>query len=262
MTDISITALFEDAHGQGAIGSDSKNLLSGMDLNDQLAQAMGIDVDTVNATELTLVTMVVDNSPSMEPMEDEARQGHTLMIDALKGSKQSDGVLLGTWTFDDDPIGSYQPLSHVTTLNRTNYRADYPQGTPLFTATIKALGGVVAKTQQFSDNGQPTRSVTVIITDGANNGHRNTAQEVATLVHDLEKQEMHVVIFIGIEDSSWPVDFRQVAQEMGIRPDRVLTVNDGPHALRAAIRMASQSALAVSQAVGTVSQVGFGAVGV
>ena len=85
MTDApSITALFADAQGEGAIGADSLNLLTGLNLNDQLAQAMGINADDVNATELTLVTLMLDSSGSMNRMADEARKAQHEVIDALE----------------------------------------------------------------------------------------------------------------------------------------------------------------------------------
>jgi len=258
MRDTSITALFQDAHDDGTIGGDSLNLLATEDLNGQLQHAMGISVDEVTAAEVTLVTMEVDDSVSMEPMAQDAREAQHLMVDALAGSKQSEGVLMATWTFEMAPVHGYQPLTNVSRLDDQSYKP-WRGNTPLFDSTIRVLGGVLAKTQEFAGNGVPVRSVTVIVTDGANNASRHTARDVATVVSDLERSEMHLVLFIGIDDGGY-TDFRGVAKSMGIRDDRVMTIGNSPSELRRAVQVASQSALQVSQATGTVSQVGFGAV--
>jgi hypothetical protein len=195
----------------------------------------------------------------MAHMADEARQAQHLMVDTLEGSKQSEGVLLATWTFEDTPVHPYQPLTNVPRLDAQNYNP-WRSNTPLFTSTIRTLGGVLAKTQEFAANGVAVRSVTVIISDGGDNAsHPHTASDVATVVSDLEHQEMHIVLFIGIDDGGW-TDFKKVAADMGIRDDRVMTIGNSASELRRAIQVASQSALQVSQTTGTVSQVGFGAI--
>ncbi len=256
--DVSITALFQDAHEEGTIGQDSLNLLATPNLNGQLQQAMGIRADEITAAEVTLVTLEEDDSGSMSPMAHEARLAQHEMIDALLGSKQSDGVLMATWTFDDQPVHGYQTLANVPRLDDKSYNP-WRGNTPLFDSTIRVLGGVLAKTQEFASNGVPVRSVTVIISDGGDNHSRHKADDVATVVSDLERSEMHIVLFIGIDDGGY-TDFRAVAKSMGIRDDRVMTIANSPSEFRRAIQVASQSALQVSQSAGTVSQVGFGAV--
>lgn len=255
----SITALFDEAHDDGTIGTASQNILTGLNLGDQVALGMGINPDAVNATEITLVTSLVDSSVSMSSMAAEARKGNNEIKGALAGSKQADGVLMATWTFASAPINGYLPLDDVPDLTSANYEPDLGN-TPLNDATLVVLAGVVAKTQEFSANGQPVRSVTAIVSDGGDNASRHSANDVATVVHDLERQENHIVFFIGIDDG-W-TDFRAVAKSMGIADERILVVSNSPSEFRRAMRLVSQSALAVSQAApGSISQVGFGAFG-
>lgn len=256
-TSTSITSLFQDAHAEGAIGAQSLQLLMPFDLNGQLQGALGMSAGEIPATEVTLVSIMIDDSVSMEPMEDEARSALTLMKQALGGSKNAPGVMMAAWTFDPQPIHGFQSLLNVPDLDANTYRA-HRSNTPLYDGTLRMLAAVLAKTQEFASNGVPVRSVSVIVTDGANNASKHSATNVATVVADLERSEMHLVLFIGIDDGD--TDFLQVGREMGIHPDRIKTVKDSPHELRQAIHAASQSALQVSQTAGTISQVGFGAV--
>jgi hypothetical protein len=117
---------------------------------------------------------------------------------------------------------------------------------------------VVAKTQEFSSQGVPVRSVTVIITDGDDNASRSVASDVATLVGDLERSEMHIVMMIGIDDGG--TDYHAVGNAMGLAPNRVMPISSSLSELRRAVNVVSQSALQASQATGTISQLGFATV--
>ncbi len=256
-SDVSITALFQDAQDEGAIGTDSLNLLLPLDYNQQLQVAMGVNAADITASEVMLTTLLMDSSISMGGMAQDARDAHGLMVDTLRGSKQSDGILMATWSFDPQPIHGYVTLENVPQLDAGLYTPNLGH-TPLYDSVITMLGGVVAKAQEFSANGVPVRSATTIISDGANNASKHTEDDVATLVRDLERSEMHIVLFIGIDDGY--TDFRVVGRSMGIRDDRIMTPGNSPSELRRAVAVASQTSLQVSQTAGTVSQVGFAAV--
>ncbi|NBS41038.1 hypothetical protein EBS80_00055, partial [bacterium] len=132
--------------------------------------------------------------------------------------------------------------------------------TPLFDGMGVTLGAVVAKTADFSQSGVPCRSVTVIVTDGGNNSSKKqTVNTIKAIVEDMVRAESHIILFIGLDDGF--TDFRKLAAEMGI-PDRwVLTPKNTRSEFRAAMRVASQSAVRASQGAAGFSQAaatGFG----
>jgi hypothetical protein len=135
-------------------------------------------------------------------------------------------------------------------MTSKNYDAN--QGTPLYDQSVVLLGSVVAKTQEFSENGVVARSVTLIITDGADqHSARAKAKDVAALVKDMARAEAHIVAAMGISDGT--TDFHKVFREMGIEDRWILTPGNNPSEIRKAFQVFSQSAVRASQAA-TFSQ--------
>ena len=105
----------------------------------------------------------------------------------------------------------------------------------------------MAKAREFEDNGVVARSITLIITDGADqHSTRARAQDVAHLVSDLTRAESHIVAAMGISDGT--TDFTKVFREMGIADRWILTPGNHPSEIRSAFQVFSQSAVRASQA--------------
>ena len=122
------------------------------------------------------------------------------------------------------------------------------------------LGTVLAKAQEFSDNGVPVRTVTLIITDGADAGSvRADASSVASVVQDMVRAENHIVAAMGIDDGY--TDFRQVFKDMGIRDEWIMIPGNSDSEIRKAFQVFSQSAVRVSQGSGSFNQTSLGGFG-
>ena len=108
------------------------------------------------------------------------------------------------------------------------------------------LGTVLAKSQEFAQNGVPARAVTLLITDGADE-HSKKARpaDVAALVRDLEQAGSHIVAAMGIADGR--TDFRRVFREMGIADRWILTPGATPAEVRGAFQVFSRSAVRASK---------------
>ena len=143
-------------------------------------------------------------------------------------------------------------------MDSRNY--DPNGGTPLYQQTVVLLGTVLAKSRQFAAAGVPARTVTLIITDGADEGSgRPGAREVKALVSDMLKAERHIIAALGVDDGS--TDFRAVFREMGIEDRWILTPGQGAGEIRRAFQVFSQSALRASQSAGSFSKTAVGGFG-
>ena len=99
----------------------------------------------------------------------------------------------------------------------------------------------------------PVRTITLLITDGADVGsQRTTAKDIKAVVQDMLRAENHTIAAMGIDDGGI-TDFREVFKEMGIRDEWVLTPGQGEKEIRQAFQLFSQSAVQVSQAAGKLS---------
>ena len=252
-----IKQLFDDAHKTGGLSARSLTTLDIVDLGAQIQAGLGVSVDDVAASEVLLVTMMPDDSQSIAQAGNTlaVRDGHNLVLEALAASKQAGDVFVHTRYLNGFVLAPYCALDQAVKLTAQNY--DPGLGTPLYDQTVVLLGTVLAKSQELAQAGIAVRTVTLIITDGADYGStRHRPQDVRHLVTDLIAQESHVVAAMGISDGS--TDFRKVFREMGI-PDRwIMTPGSSASEIRRAFQVFSQSAvrLGTGQAVATLG--GFG----
>ncbi len=256
-----VQTLLESAQADGVLSPGSMQTLTVVDLGAQIQAGLGICVDDVQASEVVLVTVMPDDSGSMQSggNAELVRQGHNLVVNALVSSRQKDAILFHTRFLNGEVLNPFRPVASATLLDATNY--DPQQGTPLYDQSVVLLGTVLAKAQEFAQNGVMARTVTLLITDGADlHSTRHTAKDVARLVEDLKKTELHIVAAMGIADGQ--TSFRKVFRQMGIDDKWILTPGNSAAEIRGAFQMFSQSAVRASQsaaAFGAGALGGFGA---
>ena len=253
-----LQGLFQQGVDAGTVTADSLAKLN--DLGAEIEQALGIDAQDIPASEVMLLTMEIDDTGSIQGAGNEAdvRKGCNTVLDEVGKSTMGDDILVSLQFLIDGLLFPYTQLKSATHLDARNYRADGSH-TPLFDRSMVVLGAVLAKEQEFANQGVPVRTVTVIVTDGADNSSKARASDVAKLVKGMLQAENHIIAFIGVSDGS--VDFRQVARDMGIQDQWVLTPNSDGHSIRDAFGLVSRASQAASQASANLSQIqqsGFG----
>lgn len=273
-----VNNLFQAAHDDGMLSGSSLQALNSLDLGAEIQAGLGVSVNHVHASEVVLVTMMVDDSGSIRFAGNAkaVREGHNLVLDALLNTKQSTNILVHTCYLNGHVLFPYQPLAivdpaaqqrsgHVSyiqnpdvkRMDSRNYNPN--MGTPLYDQTVVLLGRVLAKYQEFADNGVMARTITLLITDGDDqHSQRAKAATVKSLVDDLVG-ERHIVAGMGINDGH--TDFRTIFEDMGIRPEWVLTPGHNLADIRQAFQVFSQSAVRASQGAARFSQTAAGGFG-
>ena len=244
--DTTVKQLLGDAHDQGALSAKALAALDAADVGAQIQAALGVAIDDVAASEVVLVTMMPDDSQSIAHAGNTGavRDGHNFVLDALRGSRQSGEVLAHTRYLNGHVLCPYVALDHAVTMTSANYQPHL--ATPLYDQTAVVLGTVIAKSQELMQAGIAVRTVTLIITDGADYGStRMKPADIKAIVDDMLAQEHHIVAAMGISDGT--TDFHAVFRAMGI-PDRwVLTPGNSASEIRRAFAVFSQSAVRASQ---------------
>jgi hypothetical protein len=241
-----INQLFQNAQSEGTISNSTFQALTVLDIGAQIQAGLGIPVDDVMASEVVLVTIMPDDSASIDygSNAQAVRGGHNAVLDALQDCQQRDAILIHTRYLNGTVLYPYRPVAQAVRMDRQNYQPN--KGTPLYDQTVVLLGTVLAKAQDFADNGVPVRTVTLIITDGADcHSVRSQAKDVYVIVKDMLKAENHIIAGMGIDDGS--TDFREVFREMGISDSWILTPSNSETEIRKAFQVFSQSAVRVSQ---------------
>jgi len=226
-----------------------------------------VSLDDITTSEVLLVTVLLDDSGSIRFAGNAqlVREGHNMMLSALKDAKQSGSVLISCRYLNEGrstPGGvlyPYRPLDGADQLTPQNY--DPNGGTPLYDQAAVTLTGVAAKMAEFEQGGVAARAVTVFVTDGADmHSRQHHAGTVRPMVEGMLRTEAHIVIGMGIDDGS--TDFRQVFQDMGLRDEWILTPANTHSEIRRAFQVVSQSAVRASQAAGgSFSKVALGGFG-
>lgn len=255
-----VQSLFASAVADGSIDRNAASVVV-PNMTANIQAALGVSVDDVQASSVCLVTLVLDDSGSIQgPNCQILIDGSNMVLDAVGGSKpeDQDGVLVHCRRLNAGIVYPFSPLPQAVRLNGQNFQPD--GHTPLYDTVAETMAAVIAKTQDFAMNGVPCRSVTIIVTDGADVGSKThrTPESVRPLIEAALRSEQHIVCAMGIDDGSTP--FADIFARMGVRPKWILTPKNSPTEIRRCFAMASKSAAMGSQAVqgGAFSKVAAG----
>lgn len=261
---VNLSSLFQNATATGGLTKAAAAVIAVPDLGAQIQAGLGIAADDVEASEVVLMTFLMDDSGSIRFASNAqmVRDGHNLVLDALGESKQKSGILAHTRYLNPSAPGRthvlfpYVQLANAIRMDSQNY--DPNGGTPFYDEAAIVLGTVAAKEQEFRDNGVPCRCITVFVTDSADAGsQRQTAASVKKVVDSLLKTERHIIAGMGLYDGSM-TDFHYVFRSMGIRDEWILTPGSSKSEIRKAFLLVSQTATRASQGAKNFSQVSAG----
>lgn len=244
----------DSAQGERTISAQTRKLLEDPRVLSQMALASGTPASEVPGNELTIVTILIDDSGSMAGRDEAVRKGHLRLIERLKQKAPNQRtVILATHLLNGIPeyqiprstlepqaalmlsrgenpttvVQPYRPISlppgtrnreGLVLLDATTYT---PNGsTPLIQRVIEVLGGVLVKYQEARDEWKDqVRTATLIMTDGEDSTNRKAA-EVKTIVDDMRATRRHIIAAMGF---GYEPSFRKVFAEMGIAPEWILT---------------------------------------
>lgn len=261
MSKINVIQTLNDAHDEGTLSQASLNALTNIpNIGNAIQQGLGVPIDQIGASEVVLLSILTDDSSSINHAKNEQpiRDGHNEMINALDNSKQQDNIQAMNSYLNKGLFYPYTSLSDVPKMDTSNYNAS--GSTPLYDETVKLLGTVITKSQEFKDNGIQVRTITLILSDGEEYGSKSsTASDVKKIVDDMLSTEEHIVAAMGFDNGS--CDFMSIFSEMGIPDQWILEAKATPSEIRKAFSVFSQSAVRASQSAANFSQTAMGGFG-
>ena len=236
-----LQSLFQSSQQSGMSRQSVDLMVQNLDAQTGLG-CVGAQIDDLNTDDVTLLVVILDQSGSMNSVRNDVIDAFNEMTRALADSKAADSILMSAWTFDNQPnlLFGYTPIDSVKDLNDTMYK---PQGaTALYDATMDSFTGIVAYGQDLRNNGIRTRSIVVVISDGADNVSGYTAASVKTVAMDLLRQEFYTLAFVGFGNET---HFKKIAESMGF--NNILTTANTPGEIRRTLNMISGSVIRASQ---------------
>jgi hypothetical protein len=254
-----VSQLFKTAQQEGTLSPQAAKTLQLVDVGANIQNALGIPAFNVQASEVVLVTMYIDDSGSIRFASNSqaVRDGHNLVIDSLIKSKQGDNILVHTKYFNGTILYPYCPIKDAIKMDTHNY--DPNGGTPLYDETVMMLGTVMAKAQEFADNGVPVRTISLVMTDGHDEHSRKikSPSQIAPVVKNMLMQENHIVAAMGIDDGGC-TNFTEIFKEMGLEDRWILTPGNTEKEIRSAFSLFSSSAVRASQSATHFSKTALG----
>lgn len=254
-----VQGLFQASHAMGDLTARSLQALNGIvDIGAQIQAGLGMPADQVQTSEVVLTGFMPDDSGSIRfaGNAQAVREGHNLLIDEMSASKQANTILFHTRYLNGHILNPFMPIAQALRMDAKNY--DPCLGTPLYEQTIVFLGTMLAKYQECSDNGISARTISLLLSDGADTSS-GSPKKVRSVVTDMLKQERHIIAAMGVDDGGG-TDFRVVFREMGIPDEWIMTPKDAKE-MRRAFRLFSQSAVRASQSAANFTQTAMGGFG-
>ncbi|MCA1600375.1 MAG: hypothetical protein LC776_01585 [Acidobacteria bacterium] len=232
------------ANIRGTLSADSARSLKRPEIAHQIDKALEDSYDVESAEELLLVTLMPDDSGSMNgSKQNSVIDGHNWLLSKMASSGSSKNIMLQTRYLNGQVLNPFSPLSDCQELSFENYQCNL--GTPLFEQTLVTLGTVMAKTEEVADVSERVRTATLIMTDGqATDKNASVLKaEVASVVKDMRRVGDHIVAGMGftiVKDDHAVYD---VFEEMGIKAEYIFPARDREQVLRA-FRIFGESAIA------------------
>lgn len=256
---MSDTFNLDNIQAQGDLTPGSVNLLSS--LGNKIARANRAIVPVqVKATEVTFLSILADNSPSVRSFLSAIIAGCNVVPEALRKAKKANSFeiqlnVLNSFGGNQGIVYDYCPVTGAPRLDPQR-GIEIAGVTPLFDQTMAVLGDLARKCADAEENdGISVRSQTLIITDGFDYGSQHfDAGDCAQLIGDLVGTEKHRVLFCGVGNEG---DFRPIGLSMGIPDDCIQQIPATEKAIRAMFMAYSESADHLSQAANPADVQGF-----
>ena len=240
-----ISEILDGALEDGNLSSDSHSLIYGNITDNTIVGSGGQDIESINSAEVTLISLLVDESSSIEysGLTQSVIDGVNTIIDALKDTKKKDSIKMSIWTFNGEVkvINGFIGIEDIEKFGN-DYRPDGT--TSLYDVTFEAMSANLIYAQDLIDNGVSVQSIVAVITDGDDVGSDRSITDVSKVAKDLLKTERFVNAYVGVGDST---DHADISKQMGF--PAFMKGNATASEMRGLMKMLSQSIVKNSQSV-------------
>lgn len=156
----------------------------------------------LGATEYTLVTLVVDDSGSIESFRADMEKAIKEVVNACRYSPRADNLMIRLVTFANR-LKEVHGFKLLANCNVDDYDGILTDGgmTALFDAAVNSVDATSAYGKTLVDSDFSTNGIVVVITDGDDNRSSNSVNSVATSLKNAtanETLESLVSILIGV----------------------------------------------------------------
>lgn len=162
----------------------------------------GVKIDSLGATEYTLVTLINDASGSVYSYAKEMESCMKTVLGSCKKSPRAENLMLRTVTFNHN-LNEVHGFKLLNTIKDSDYdNVLSPNGdTALFDAVQSSVETTKLYAERLNDQEFSVNAIIFVITDGADNASRSSASAVKESVTDSMKAECLeslTVVLVGV----------------------------------------------------------------
>ncbi|MBF0118833.1 MAG: VWA domain-containing protein [Desulfobacterales bacterium] len=167
-------------------------------------QFSSVRIENLEATEYTIVTIVVDETGSVTNFAGELLKCVKSIIESCKKSPRSENLLIRLVAFNDK-IREIHGFKLLKDININDYKPFKPQGvTGLYDAAYSSICATLEQAKRLIDQDFDANGAVYIITDGLDNCSKMKPQDIAKrldeALHNEKEIESIISILIGLHD--------------------------------------------------------------
>lgn len=162
----------------------------------------GERIDGLDATEYTLVTLVVDTSGSTHHLRPEIRAAVSKVVESCAKSPRKDNLMIRVCEFGTN-FSEIHGFKKLNTIGKDDYASAFTGSgmTALCDAAENAVAATTAYGQTLTTNGYQVNGIVFLLTDGGENASKATESSVNDALKAAVKSEALeslITILIGI----------------------------------------------------------------
>jgi len=215
-----------------------------------------VNVNELEATEYTLVTIACDVSSSVASFDKDMEKCLKEIVEACRKSPRADNLMLRLLVFHSslEEIHGFKPLMDC---NSSDYTDCLPIGgmTALVDATVNAVEALDTYGKDLVENEYDCNGILVVITDGCENNSTNTVNQAKKAVQKILKQEsleslVSILIGVNTKEADIGIYLADYKDKVGFTQYVDIEKADAKTLAKLA-KFISQSISSQSQALGT-----------
>jgi len=212
-------------------------------------------IDELEATEYTLVTLVLDSSGTTYDFRDQMRATVDTIVEACSKSPRKDNLMFRVCGFDSS-FYEVHGFKQLSTISKGDYASEF-QGsglTALYDATENSISATQAYGKNLTENDYKANGIVFIMTDGLENHSKATINTVKQAFSDVVKSEALeslVSVLVGVQvDNGTDQALQSFKNDAGIT--QYVNIGDAtPENLAKFAGFVSKSISAQSSSLGT-----------
>ncbi len=215
-----------------------------------------VPMDSLDASEYTIVNMLVDESGSVGGFKTELNNAMNIVMDSCEKHPKSENLLLRTAAFSSMGIREIHGFSTLTGIDRASLAVSPTGSTPLWDATLDSVETTEAYAKSLNDQDYFCNGIIFVVTDGGENASRTANMaKIKTAVDNIrlnESLESIKMILVGVNDNNGSLSSHLTSFKDDAGFDEYISVdNVDAGSLAKLAQFISQSISSTSQSLGT-----------